>query len=70
MGLLLAVLVTAACVVNCRRLTVDWERSTLSSEEFIKIRMIQLLLNRVKPKGGEAEFHYRMAARSPYGTVS
>jgi len=47
---------------KCRRLTVDREKSTLSSEAFIKVGMTQMMLNRLKPKGNEAEFHYRMAA--------
>lgn len=53
---------TFAWLGNCRRLTVDREKSTLSSEAFIKISMIQMMLNRLQPKADEPEFHYHMAA--------
>ncbi len=53
---------TFAWLGTCRRLTVDREKTTCSSEAFIKISMIQMMLNRLQPKAGEAEFHYRMAA--------
>jgi hypothetical protein len=33
-----------------------------SSEAFVQISMIQLMLNRLHPKDNEAEFKYRMAA--------
>ncbi len=32
------------------------------SEAFIRPAMIHLMLNRLKPKGVEAEFHYHLAA--------
>ena len=47
---------------RCRRLTKDRERSVRSSEAFVKSAMIQLMLNRLRPKGADAEFHYRQAA--------
>jgi transposase len=53
---------TFAWLGKCRRLSKDRERSTLSSETFIKLAMIQLMLNRLQPKEMEAEFHYRPAA--------
>ena len=53
---------TFAWLGTCRRLTVDREKSTRSSEAFLKISMIQLMLNRLQPKAGEAEFQYHTAA--------
>jgi putative transposase len=52
---------TFAWLGNCRRLNVDREKSVLSSESFVKLAMIHLMLNRLAPKGTEAEFHYRTA---------
>jgi transposase len=53
---------TFAWLGKCRRLSKDRERSVLSSEAFIKLAMIHLMLNRLEPKGTDAEFHYRQAA--------
>jgi transposase len=53
---------TFAWLVKCRRLSVDRERSVLSSEAMIHLAMIHLMLNRLCPKNAEAEFHYRAAA--------
>ena len=47
---------------KCRRLTVDREKSVLSSESFVKLAMIQLMLNRLRPSDAKPEFHYRTAA--------
>jgi putative transposase len=46
---------------KCRRLSKDRERSALSSEAFVKLAMIHLMLNRLEPKDTEAELHYRKA---------
>ena len=53
---------TFAWLGKCRRLSKDRERSVLSSEAFIKLAMIHLMLNRLQPKDTDAEFHYRQAA--------
>jgi transposase len=51
---------TFAWLKRCRRLTVDRERTVLSSEAMIHGAMIHLMLNRLRPTAHEAEFHYRM----------
>ena len=43
-------------------LSKDREKSVLSSESFIKLAMIQLMLHRLQPDETDAEFHYREAA--------
>jgi putative transposase len=53
---------TFAWLGKCRRLSKDREKSVLSSEAFVKLAMIHLMLNRLEPKGAEAEFCYRPAA--------
>ena len=53
---------TFARLGKCRRLTKDRERNALSSETFIKLAMIHLMLNRLEPKNVDAEYHYPMAA--------
>lgn len=53
---------TFAWLGNCRRLSKDREKTTLSSESFIKLAMVHLMLNRLEPKGIDAEFRYRPAA--------
>ena len=49
---------TFAWLGRCRRLSKDREKSALSSESFIKLAMIQLMLHRLEPSGAEAEFRY------------
>src|SRR5271170_1476240 len=53
---------TFAWLGKCRRLTVDREKGVLSSESFIKLAMIQLMLNRVQSSKAEPDFHYRSVA--------
>ena len=53
---------TFAWLGKCRRLTKDREKSVRSSEAFIKLAMIHHMLNRLRPKGQDPEFHYHNAA--------
>ena len=53
---------TFAWLGRCRRLTKDREKTVASSEAFVKWAMIHLMLNRLRPKGTDAEFRYRSAA--------
>lgn len=53
---------TFAWLGRCRRLSKDREKSVLSSEAFVKLAMIHLMLNRLEPKATDAEFRYRPAA--------
>src|SRR5437588_2052123 len=53
---------TFAWLGKCRRLSKDRERSVRSSEAFVKLAMIHLMLNRLGPKATDAEFRYRPAA--------
>ena len=52
---------TFAWLGKCRRLSKDREKSVRSSEAFVKLAMIHMMLNRLAPKGTNAEFHYRNA---------
>src|SRR5512144_685144 len=49
---------TFAWLGRCRRLSKDREKSVLSSESFIKLAMIQLMLHRLEPSDVDAAFHY------------
>src|SRR3954452_22795706 len=53
---------TFAWLGRCRRLSKDREKSVLSSESFVKLAMIQLMVHRLQPSDSDAEFHYREAA--------
>ena len=53
---------TFAWLGRCRRLSKDREKSVRSSEAFVKLAMIHLMLNRLKPKGADAEYTYHAAA--------
>src|SRR3954451_7004738 len=49
---------TFAWLGRCRRLSKDREKSVLSSESFIKLAMIQLMLHRLEPSEGDPGFRY------------
>jgi transposase len=49
---------TFAWLGRCRRLSLDRERSVPSSESFIKLAMIQLMLHRLRPSNVDPEFRY------------
>ena len=53
---------TFAWLGRCRRLSKDREKTVRSSEAFVKLAMIHLMLNRLEPKGTDADFQYRHAA--------
>ena len=49
---------TFAWLGRCRRLSLDREKSVRSSESFVKLAMIQLMLHRLEPSGMDPEFRY------------
>jgi transposase len=53
---------TFAWLKRCRRLTADREKTARSSEAMVRLAMIRLMLNRLRPTGDEAAFRYRKAA--------
>ncbi len=53
---------TFAWLGRCRRLSKDREKSVLSSESFIKLAMIQMMVHRLRPSKADAEFQYHGAA--------
>ena len=53
---------TFAWLGRCRCLSKDREKSVLSSESFVKLAMIGLMLHRLRPSGVDPEFHYRYVA--------
>jgi putative transposase len=53
---------TFAWLGRCRRLSKDREKSVESSESFIKLAMIQLMLHQLRPSDVDPAFHYRSVA--------
>lgn len=53
---------TFAWLGRCRRLSKDREKSVCSSETFVKLAMIHLMLNRLESKHADAVFQYRKTA--------
>ena len=53
---------TFAWLGRCRRLSKDREKSVLSSESFVKLAMIQLMLHRLRPSAADPAFHYPVVA--------
>lgn len=53
---------TFAWLGKCRRLSLDREKTTRSSEAMIRLAMIRLMLNRLCPKPMDPEFKYRKAS--------
>lgn len=49
---------TFAWLGRCRRLSKDREKSVLSSESFVKLAMIQLMLHRLEPSTVDPKFKY------------
>ncbi len=49
---------TFAWLGRCRRLSKDREKTVLSSESFVKLAMIQLMLHRRRPANTDPEFRY------------
>ena len=54
---------TFAWLTRCRRLSLDREKTVLSSETFVKLAMIQMMLHRLEPSHADAEFHYPRPAK-------
>ena len=53
---------TFAWLCRCRRLNLDREKAVLSSESFVKLAMIQMMVRRLEPDQTDPEFGYRKAA--------
>ncbi len=50
---------TFAWLGRWRRLSKNREKSVLSSDSFVKLAMIQLMVYRLRPEGVDAEIRYR-----------
>ena len=53
---------TFAWLKRCRRLSLDREKDPRSGEAMVRVAMIHLMLNRLKPAGPKPAFNYRKAA--------
>jgi transposase len=53
---------TFAWLKRCRRLSLDCEKSVLSSEAMIYLAMVHVMLNRLHPKEQNQPFQYRKAS--------
>jgi putative transposase len=53
---------TIAWLKRYRRLTVDREKTAMSSEAMIRVAMTHMMLNRLYPKEGKQPFYYRDVA--------
>ena len=53
---------TFAWLGRCRRLSLDREKSVPSSEAFVKLAMIKLMTERLRPSHADFEFQYHNAA--------
>ena len=53
---------TFAWLGRCRRLSLDREKSVRSSEAFVKLAMIKLMTERLRPSHADFEFQYHNAA--------
>ena len=53
---------TFAWLGKCRRLSKDREKTVASSESFVRLGMIHLMLNRLQPKNTDPAFQYASAA--------
>ena len=61
---------TFAWLGKCRRLSKDREKSVLSSEAFIKLAMIQLMLHRLSPPMWTSNSTTAVQLELAYGTDS
>ena len=53
---------TFAWLTKCRRLNLDREKTTRSSQAMIRLAMIHLMIHRLSPDDDQSEFRYREAS--------